>query len=191
MGRQLDCPGCGVGINAEKNFCAHCGTELATVAANAGGGHCPDCGTDVQARADFCIHCGATLSNYTESQDEQASYEDAIDALDSGTDDSEAVPASLVLAFAGHEVTITDGDTAGQKIRAGLSKAGHPATDVLRIHREHVRFFRESDGFYLLDLGDNPTHLNGRPLSKGDRTPVSPGDELELSGVAKIRIRSP
>jgi hypothetical protein len=105
--------------------------------------------------------------------------------------DDTDTPASLVLEVEGREIHVDDGDTVGREIRAALTEAGRPDDEAVRIHREHVRFVREESSFYLLDLGDNPTQLNGTTLQKGDREPVEPGDELELSGVASVTVQAP
>lgn len=191
MVSQFECPACGVELDAEKNFCVNCGTDISGTETKDTEEVCPDCGVEVPAADNFCTNCGATLSDQQEQIDEEESFKGPIDALESESDDSESVPESLTLACAGYEISVTDGDTVGREIRAALNEAGRPETEVLRIHREHVRFLRKSDSFYLLDMGENPTQLNGRELSKGDRKAVSPGDELELSNVAEIHIQSP
>ena len=61
----------------------------------------------------------------------------------------------------------------------------------MRIHREHVRFVRADGRFYLVDLGTNPTTLNGEALAEGDREPIEPGDEIGLSGVVTLTVRAP
>ena len=47
----------------------------------------------------------------------------------------------------------------------------------------------DDDQFYVVDQGRDPTSVNGEELEEGDRVPVSPGDRIDLSGVAKIGIR--
>ncbi|WP_324662946.1 zinc ribbon domain-containing protein [Haloarcula sediminis] len=180
----IDCPDCGVTLDADVNFCAECGTDVSDVSpGEAELDACPACGTDVEPEDNFCVNCGEDL--------------DAHRGSDSGTpetntdDGSETVPESLVLEIEGREIHVDDGDTVGREIRAALTDAGRPDDEAVRIHREHVRFVRESDSFYLLDLGDNPTQLNGATLQKGDREPVAPGDELELSGVASVTVGTP
>jgi len=188
--RQVACPNCEVTLDRKANFCVNCGTDVSAITNGVSNAACPDCGTAVAATDNFCSGCGATLSSH-QSSDDEVPFEDAIDALDSQSNDSDEVPKSLVLAVEEHEITVQDGDTVGSNIRATLSRAGRPDTEVVRIHREHVRFLRKSDSFYVLDMGDNPTHLNGVALSKGEQKPVSPGDKLELSGVAGVTIRRP
>jgi len=190
--RQFDCPHCETKLDGEANFCVSCGADVSGIAAGESHQRCSDCGTDVAATDNYCLNCGIELSEKRGSTtDKRESYEDAIAALDSQTDDSTGVPESLVLEVGGYTLSVNDGDTVGGEIRAALNQAGRPDNEVIRIHREHVRFIRKSGTFYVLDLGDNQTHLNGRELEKGDRESVTPGDELELSGVAAVTIQSP
>jgi predicted component of type VI protein secretion system len=68
---------------------------------------------------------------------------------------------------------------------------GGDEEDAVRIHREHVKFVREDDQFHLVALGRNPTVVNGESLDEGERVPVSPGDRIELSNVATLRVEAP
>ena len=189
----IDCPDCGAELEAAANFCVECGTDVSDVSPgeDAELDACPGCGADVEPEDNFCVNCGEDLDAHRGGDAED--HDDAIDALEAGADEdgTASVPESLVLEVEGHEIHVDDGDTVGREIRAALTEAGRPDDEAVRIHREHVRFVRESDGFYLLDLGDNPTQLNGRTLRKGDREPVAPGDELELSGVASVTVQAP
>ncbi|MFC7076228.1 FHA domain-containing protein [Haloarcula halophila] len=128
---------------------------------------CPDCGA-THDDANFCIECGSRLDS-----------------------DRNDTPESLRLAVCGRQVAVTDGDCVGRDIRAAMLDAGRSDDEAVRVHREHVRFRKEADGFYLVDLGDNPTRLNDRLLERGDREPVAPGDELGLSEVVTARVRHP
>ena len=47
----------------------------------------------------------------------------------------------------------------------------------------------DDDRFYVVDQGEDPTSVNREELEEGDRVPVSPGDRIDLSGVANIGIR--
>ncbi|QIO23372.1 zinc ribbon domain-containing protein [Haloarcula sp. JP-L23] len=213
----IDCPDCGTELDADANFCVECGADVRDVEPAAPLTECPSCGTDVGETDSFCVECGENLDAHreegkTEADDEtetdshgddaetatpaetDTEAEDAVEALEAQSDDesgSDPVPDSLVLEVRGREIPVEDGDTVGREVRAALTDAGRPEDEAVRVHREHVRFVRESDAFYLVDLGDNPTSLNGHTLQKGDRESVAPGDELELSGVATLTIRAP
>ncbi|WP_262178683.1 double zinc ribbon domain-containing protein [Haloarcula laminariae] len=188
----IDCPDCGAELDAEANFCAECGSDVSNVSPGDADelDACPGCGTDVEPEDNFCVNCGEDLDAHRGGDADE--HDDAIDALEATSDDGPvAVPDSLVLEIEGREIHVDDGDTVGREIRAALTEAGRPDDEAVRIHREHVRFVREGESFYLLDLGDNPTQLNGKTLQKGDREPVAPGDEIELSGVASVTVGAP
>ncbi|MFC7018910.1 MULTISPECIES: zinc-ribbon domain-containing protein [Haloarcula] len=189
----IECPDCGTELDADANFCIECGADVQAV--EPGGDDltkCPSCGTDLEGDEHFCANCGEDLEAHRGGSGDAEADVDAVDALAAqSADETAAVPDSLVLSVAGTDITVADGDRVGRAVRAALADAGRPEDEAVRIHREHVRFVREADGFYLVDLGENPTTLNGRSLRKGDREPVGPGDELELSGVATITIEAP
>ncbi|PSP85188.1 DNA-binding protein [Halobacteriales archaeon QS_6_64_34] len=188
---SIDCPDCGVELEADANFCVECGADVSGVEPGEATelDACPGCGADVEAEDNFCVNCGEDLDAHR--ADDGADHDDAIDALEAGADDEAKAPDSLVLEVEGREIHVDDGDTVGREIRAALTEAGRPDDEAVRIHREHVRFVREDGSFYLLDLGDNPTQINGQTLKKGDREQVAPGDELELSGVASVSVQAP
>lgn len=206
----VDCPDCGTELDADANFCVECGTDVQHLPSEPEPlTDCPACGAEVGEADNFCVNCGEDLEVHRgggavgdagdeastgDSPGEASSAEDAaaehVAALSEAAED-DPVPDSLVLEVRGRELTVEDGDQVGREVRAALTDAGRPEDEAVRIHREHVRFVREEDAFYLVDLGDNPTRLNGRPLQKGDREPVEPGDELELSGVATLTVRAP
>ncbi|MFC6864903.1 zinc ribbon domain-containing protein [Halomicroarcula sp. GCM10025817] len=193
----VECPDCGTELDADANFCIECGADVQAV--EPGGDElteCPSCGTDLEGDEHFCANCGEDLDAHRGGSEDAGSdvdgEGDAVDALAAqSADEDAAIPDSLVLSVAGTTITVADGDRVGREVRAALADAGRPEDEAVRIHREHVRFVREADGFYLVDLGENPTTLNGRSLRKGDREPVGPGDELKLSGVATISIEAP
>lgn len=95
----------------------------------------------------------------------------------------------LSLVARNREIEVGDGDTVGKEIRSIIMDTGGEEEDAVRVHREHVRFEHEDGQFYLVDQGKNPTSVNGEELEEGDRVPVSPGDRIDLSGVAKIGVR--
>lgn len=175
---EPSCPDCGATVHPDDNFCSDCGSELGETA-EAALEACPDCGADIDPDDSFCADCGADL-------------EAAREELPAGDEAAEeAAPDSLVLRARGETVAVSEDQTVGREIRRIVTETGGDEDDAVRIHREHVRFVREGGQFYLVDLGDNPTRLNDRRLSKGDRKPVEPGDEIELSGVVTLSVEAP
>lgn len=190
--RQFDCPNCKTSLPGDANFCVGCGADVSAIGVDESLNRCSNCDTDVAATDNYCINCGTAIPDLSVRTTEDGEpNEEVFATLDSQPAEREEVPESLILEVDGYELDVGDGDTVGGEIRAALSQAGRTDNEVLRIHREHVRFIRKSDGFHILDMGDNQTHLNGRELEKGDSQPVGPGDELELSGVAAVTIQSP
>jgi len=214
-GATITCPDCDRELDADANFCVDCGADVQDITPGADGSleACPSCDTAVDDDASFCVNCGENLDAHrgdtattttdstadtsptdtasdTSAVDETAAADNAVDTLASQSSDDATVPDKLVLSVEGRDITVEDGDRIGREIRAALLDAGRPEDEAVRIHREHVRFDRKPEGYYLVDLGDNPTRLNETPLQKGDREPIQPGDELELSGVATMTIRA-
>ncbi|MUV51140.1 zinc ribbon domain-containing protein [Haloarcula sp. CBA1122] len=205
----ISCPDCDRELDADANFCVACGADVQDITPGDDGSldACPSCDTAVDDDASFCVNCGEDLdahrgesdtptadstgsSTADETESESGATGNAVDTLASQSTDDAAVPDKLVLSVEGRDITIEDGDRIGREIRAALLDAGRPEDEAVRIHREHVRFDRQPEGYYLVDLGDNPTRLNETQLKKGDREPIQPGDELELSGVATMTIRA-
>lgn len=191
---DLACPDCETSIAAEDNFCRACGTDVSHVVP---GGvaldACPDCGGEVDADDRFCRTCGESLEAHrggAASGDSEGAAQTASTASDDAADDPDADAPALVLVVRNREIQVTDGDTVGREIRSVIMDTGGDEDDAVRVHREHVRFDREKGQFHLVDLGANPTVVNGDYLEQGDSVPVSPGDRVELSGVAKIRIEA-
>jgi predicted nucleic acid-binding Zn ribbon protein len=172
------CPSCGRDVDSDASFCVDCGEALDT---HRGGlAECPSCGRDVDPGASFCADCGEAL--------------DADRTGAGGTADAEPNAGSydsLVLEAEGSEIVVSDGDAIGRELRRILTEAGGDEDDALRIHREHIRFAREDGQFFLVDLGRNPTRLNNIDMTQGDRKPVGPGDEIDLSGVISIEVHEP
>lgn len=156
------CPDCGASIDVSDNFCPDCGADLHESPVE----DCPECGTEVAPDDAFCGACGADL-------------------------EGESAPARLALRARGEEVLVDADQTVGREIRRLVTDTGGGEDEAVRIHREHVRFVREDGRFYVVDLGDNPTEVNGRRLSKGDREPIGPGDEIDLSGVVTLSVAEP
>lgn len=186
---ELDaCPSCGADVDADDNFCVSCGEDLSAHRGAADLSACPDCGADVDADDGFCAGCGADLDAH---RTDAGADDDSGTGDDTGGDDGTGgAPDALALAAHGRSVVVEDGDAVGREIRSLLTESGRPEDEAVRVHREHVRFVREAGQFYLVDLGANPTRLNGRALSKGDREPVGPGDELELSDVVTLTVEA-
>ena len=201
------CPDCDRELGADANFCVACGADVQDITPGDDGSldACPSCDTAVDDDASFCVNCGENLdahrgegdtpaadsagsSTADETEGEPTPTGNAVDTLASQSTDDATVPDKLVLSVEGRDITVADGDRIGREIRAALLDAGRPEDEAVRIHREHVRFDRQPEGYYLVDLGDNPTRLNETQLKKGDREPIQPGDELELSGVATMTI---
>ncbi|WP_336339327.1 double zinc ribbon domain-containing protein [Haloarcula brevis] len=198
----ITCPDCDRELDADANFCIDCGTDVQDVTPGEEGAldACPSCDTAVDDDASFCVNCGENLDAHRDAggaaaadsgpESPTAEPDDAVDAPVSQATGDATPPEGLVLSVEGRDITVEDGARIGREIRAALLDAGRPEDEAVRIHREHVRFDRQPEGYYLVDLGDNPTRLNGTLLQKGDREPIQPGDELELSGVATLTIRA-
>ncbi|MEF8777184.1 MAG: zinc ribbon domain-containing protein, partial [Haloarculaceae archaeon] len=188
---STECPVCGEAVEPEGNFCPGCGEDRREPDATALA-ECPTCGESVTDDDHFCPSCGENLEDYRQ----EAQGEDSDDAggageaVASGTGDGRH-PETLVLRARGREVTVDDGDAVGREFRRILTRTGGDEEDAVRIHRKHVRFDREGGEFDLIDLGDNPTAVNGRPLEKGDRRPVGPGDTITLSNVLTAEVEAP
>lgn len=202
----IHCPDCDTELAPDANFCVECGANVQDVTpADDVLDACPSCDTEVDETDSFCVNCGEDLDAHRGAATTDATP-DAADTNGTATgtngagtaaetmaaqaSDTTAVPERLVLSVEGRDITVEDGDRIGREIRAALLDAGRPEDEAVRIHREHVRFDRQPDGFYLVDLGDNPTRLNGTALKKGDREPIQQGDELELSGVVTMTIEA-
>ncbi|MFB6086957.1 MAG: zinc ribbon domain-containing protein [Haloarculaceae archaeon] len=213
------CPDCGTDVDEDDNFCADCGRELPDFDADALSA-CPACEADVDEDDNFCANCGEDLDAHrsaggktpagaAQSSDDAAAAQSDGDATavggersdtesagggttESGEDGADAdQPSTLLLKARGREISVTDGDTVGREVRSLITDTGGEEDEAVRVHREHVRFVREDGQFYVVDLGENPTRLNGRSLRQGDREPIVPGNELELSGVVTLTVARP
>lgn len=173
--RELtECPGCGADVVPADNFCAVCGQDLEVARERTVGTECPECGAEIESGDSFCSSCGESLETHRP-----------------GGMAASVAPKTLVLATRGEEIAVTDGDTIGRELRRVIIETGGDEDQAVRVHREHLRFVRENGQFYVVNLGTNPTRVNGQPMRKGDREPISPGDEIELSGVVGLVIREP
>jgi len=184
---EITCSGCSEQLDAATNFCPNCGEDVSGVEPDDSEEltACPACGDDVDADDSFCANCGENLDAHRGSGAGDASDADGTDP------EADEAPESLLLTTRGREIAVTDGETVGRKLREILTETGGDENDAVRIHREHIRFVREDGQFYLVDLGENPTEVNGSALAKGDRRRVSPGDEITLSDVATLTVAHP
>ncbi|MFB6073404.1 MAG: zinc ribbon domain-containing protein [Haloarculaceae archaeon] len=198
-GETIDCPDCGASLAPDVNFCSQCGTDVSDLPIE-GLSACPSCGADVDDDDNFCASCGEDLAarredDAGETAPEGTSPEDDEVAPAAGeagaTTEAEDLPESLVLEVRGGEIDVSDGDAVGKQVRTAITDAGGSEEEALKVHREHVRIVRESDGFYVVDLGDNPTNVAGQRLTKGERAKIERGDTISLSGVATLTVRYP
>jgi hypothetical protein len=180
----VDCPACGEGVAPGDSFCASCGTSLAQSESRA---ECPSCGAAVEPADSYCSGCGEHLDPHRSGG---ASASASAGATESAAGLTQEAPAALSLKTRGRELTVSDGDTVGRRVRRIVSDTSDDEAAV-RVHREHVRFIRENGQFHVVDLGDNPTRVNEYQLTKGDRRPIGPGDELGLSGVVTLSVDRP
>jgi uncharacterized OB-fold protein len=177
------CPECGSDVDPSDAFCASCGENLD---AHRGDdeddelGACPSCGTDVEPSDAFCPGCGDDLDAH------RAGGDNASETRASGS-----APSTLALRAFGSSVVVGDDESVGREIRKLLTDAGRNEDEARRIHREHVRFVRENGQFHVVDNGKNPTELNGVRMTKGEKKPVGPGDELGLSDVVTLSVERP
>lgn len=183
------CPACGDDVDAGDSFCASCGENLDEHRGQTALTECPDCGAAVDDDDSFCADCGENLDDHRDPGAGDASEADGADP--DATESADGAPESLLLTTRDREIAVTDGETVGRKLREILTETGGDENDAVRIHREHVRFVREDGQFYLVDLGENPTEVNGSSLAKGDRKRISPGDEITLSDVATLTVAHP
>ena len=107
---------------------------------------------------------------------------------DAGTTEIRRSPDELVLEVRGREVSVADGQTVGAEIRSAMVEAGASEQDAVYVHRKHVRIDATDGGFHLTRLGENSLEVNGRSVEKGERVPISDGDEVTFSGVVTATV---
>lgn len=95
---------------------------------------------------------------------------------------------SLMIQERDRELIVGDGDILEQEVQPAVTEAGGDGHEAAWIRREYVRFVRENGQFYVVDLGGTSTYLNDRRLRTDRREAIDPGDELDLSGVATLRV---
>jgi len=185
------CPDCGAEVSEDDSFCASCGADLSDTGSEPEHDpltECPECGADVDGDDVYCASCGEELEPHRGDDVAGGSTGGAEDA---GTGEAEPAPEVLALSARGREVRVADGDAVGRQVRRIIIDTDGDEDEAVRVHREHVRFVREDGQFYVVDLGDNPTVVNGEHMEKGDREPIGPGDELGLSGVVTLSVGRP
>lgn len=197
------CPDCGKEVPADVNFCTKCRHDF-TAEEDIDESdaepltECPNCEAAIDPGDSFCASCGEDLEAHRDGE---------TDAVDETTPvpspEPQGVPDYLTLEVDGVEVTdedgdremYRDGDTAGRKIRTAAVNAGASREDVQYVHRSHVKFVRESDGFYVLNHDNkspkNEVQVNGEKLPKGERRELSDGDSIELSGATTATVKFP
>jgi predicted component of type VI protein secretion system len=164
---ETTCSSCGTTVNADANFCPSCGEELGAAEPEPLT-ECPSCAADVDEGDAFCASCGENLDRHR-----------------GGTEP----PETIGLAVGETRVVVGDDDVVGREVRTAHVEAGGDPEEAQYVHREHVRFVRETDGFYMIDEGRNTTTLNGEELTVGDRRAVADGDRIGFSNVVEATVR--
>jgi pSer/pThr/pTyr-binding forkhead associated (FHA) protein len=110
-------------------------------------------------------------------------------ASPSQTGATEPVPEKVVFEVGDVDITATDGDTIGRKIRSAYVRTGAAEEEAQYIHREHVKIEREGTDFYLVNKGKNGTKLNGTRVPYDERRQLEDGDTVEFSGRATGEVQ--
>ncbi|MEF8853773.1 MAG: zinc ribbon domain-containing protein [Haloarculaceae archaeon] len=197
-GRLGACPVCETEVEPADSFCRECGAHLdahrpttaessPSDSGRSGTADGQQAGTRESASAAGRGDATDAGGGASDGQSDATAASTAAQG-DRTADEPDAEPR-LSLVARNRAVTVTDGDVVGKEIRSIIMDTGGDGEDAVRIHREHVRFEHEDGQFYLVDLGRNPTVVNGTELEQGDRVPVEPGDRIDLSGVAEIGVR--
>ncbi len=81
------------------------------------------------------------------------------------------------------------------------AEGGAPANDIVLqcadetrtkcISRWHFELRRRPDGFVIKAIGNAPTEINGRLLSRGEESRIRPGDTVRVSSVLTLCFESP
>jgi ribosomal protein L40E len=129
---------------------------------------CKNCGAPIDDDADYCGQCGT----HGES-----------------TGQAETPPPDLVLDGPGTPIRVGDGDIVGIELRKRAHDAGLSRREVRMISREHARFARRDDGFYVTHLGTNSLEIDGESLATGDTHPVQMGDSIVYAGVIETVVK--
>lgn len=168
---------------------------------------CPSCGEEVQEAWSACPFCQEDLDQHRQSTKgtssaDEASTEATNDADEASTetkatDDTDeasaktndSLPERVIVSVGDDDLEVKDGGSIGSEVRAAYVDAGGDADEAQWISREHVRFEREDDTFYVIHKGTNETLLNGEELDDDERRPVSDGDTIDFAGVTTGTVR--
>lgn len=144
---------------------------------------CPQCGRVVEPSAKFCSNCGTQLRE--PSGDTTTVIPAVVDehATELSSEDLEAVRG----LSAGDALLIIDpGGSQSSRVllNSDVTTVGrHPQSDVfldnITVSRNHAKFIREGDQFFIEDLGSlNGTYVNRRLVDR--RTRLEAGDEIQI-----------
>ena len=159
------CPDCGSDIQEGWEACPQCGADLTAddepEPEPASGPECPSCGSDVEEGWEACPQCGGNLG--------------------SGGGGGTSQLQEVVVKVGDLEITATDGETIGKKVRSAYVRSGADEDEAQYIHREHVQFEQQGADFYVVNKGRNGTKLNGDELDMDERRELQDGDTLKFS----------
>jgi hypothetical protein len=177
---QVKCPDCGSMV-PDRDYCKECGAELTGSEEGPESPTCPNCGEEVEEDWAACINCGVSL-------DDDGDVDDDEDEDTTDTGPASTQPQEVVVEVGDVEITATDGETVGKKVRSAYVRTGADEQEAQYIHREHVRVEQEGADFYLVNKGRNGTKLNGEELDIDERQKVEEGDTIEFSNRATGEI---
>lgn len=156
---------------------------------------CLQCGQESAPGARFCSNCGAPLTGVSTDTTTVLKAVTEEHLPDLTPEDLEAVrgmaPGTALLI-------INPGGSGSERIliNSDVTTVGrHPDSDVfldnITVSRNHAKFTREGDAFYLEDLGSlNGTYVNRKIVDS--RVRLSEGDEIQIGRYrATISIGEP
>jgi pSer/pThr/pTyr-binding forkhead associated (FHA) protein len=56
------------------------------------------------------------------------------------------------------------------------------------VSRKHIQIFRRGKEWWLKNLSDNGTWLNGKPVPQNEERAIGFGDELKLSSKCRLLV---
>lgn len=144
---------------------------------------CPSCGSVSSAEARFCSVCGAALVDNT---GDTTSIFPALDGRGPAASEveEEQLKAALAKGNAMLIVTRGAGDVNRFLIDGDVTTVGrHPQSDIflddITVSRNHAKFVRTPEGFFLEDLGSlNGTYVNHTVLD--GRVMLRDEDEIQI-----------